>query len=80
MYILYDELFWTDERGNRKHDCVKTKFESLAEAKTEMVYQFELRSPGNNSTLLLDRSALIIHHDKDDRYDRLIQLAITEEA
>jgi hypothetical protein len=80
MFILYDELFWTDEHGNRKHDCVKTEFESLAEAKAEMEYQFELRSPGNNSTLLLDRSALIIHHGKDDRYDRLIQLAIAEEA
>ena len=80
MYILYDELFWTNEKGNRTHDCVKTAFETLEEAQAEMMYQFELRACGNVSTLLLDRSALIVHYDKDGRYDRMVQLGILEEA
>jgi hypothetical protein len=80
MYILYDETFWTDEKGNRRHDCVKTKFETLEGAKAEMKHQFELRSPDNNgSTLLLNRSALIIQYDQD-RYYRMIQFGIAEEA
>ena len=80
MYILYDELFWTDEHGDRKHDCVKTKFETLEEAQDEMNYQFNLRACGNVSSLLLSRSAIIIHYDKYNRYDRMVQFGIIKES
>ena len=43
-----------------------------------MLYQYDILSPGNNSTLLLNRSALIIHHDKNDRYDHMVLLSIEE--
>ena len=78
MYTLYNEHFRNDEKGNRFHYCEKTKFETLEEAKEEMLYQYDILSPGNNSTLLLNRSALIIHHDKNDRYDHMVLLSIEE--
>jgi len=78
-YVLYDEFFWND-RSKRYHEVETTRFSSLEEAKDEMEYRYCMHMSGCKTSVILNRSAMIVYNDKNESYDRMRLYGIMEEA